>query len=634
MRLISKDDYLNLARTIVEPALQYYDETHSTVVFPVSSFMGKLTPDEETFESFARPLWAAAYLVKDGDKDLGKRILRMIANGTNPQSSSYWGGFVDYDHKLVDLPAICLFLYENIDLVRKYYSEEEKNAVAHWILCANEVKAWENNWLFFAILNNAFLLNAGLGGSREIIEENWKTLNSHYRGSGWYGDGKNDPRGYYGRRDYYIAFGYHFYSLLWLSVDRDMTSDVRDTITKRAEAFAKSFILFFDDNGEAVPFGRSLIYRFAQAAFWGAYERAGLSGISPSVVKGIINRNMRWWLSQDIFDENGLLTLGYAYANKNISEVYSGCGSPYWACKLFVLLGLSNDAEFWRAEEQDYPKPKQESLCIGDADLLVSKHQGIVNLFPINQSVRVDWTNKIAKYEKFVYSTRTGFCLSNEKGLTIPEIGVGGTVAVSENGDDWTVRSGAKSKFLTKDTIRSFWSVGPQVSINTYIAVRSGWHVRIHIINSEKELWVADGGHAAPSVTVNAQTTGKRIAIHGDDFYSAARSLIHGSPNLCQMEKGLNSNDPNSSVPYVLSWVKPGKSIIVNGFYLGAEAPKTNPFIALTIKGITLGFFDWIHSASACLLAKGENWAKHPNRLRRLGSKIKSHIQQALKLKR
>ena len=148
MQLISKNDYLDLARIIVEPALKHYDKTQSTVTFPHSFATGRLTPEEIAFESFARPLWAAAYLAKEGNKEIGLRILRLIVNGTNPQSPSYWGDFVDYDHKLVDLPAISLFLYENKDLVQSYYSEEEKSQVVNWLLKANEVKAWENNWLF------------------------------------------------------------------------------------------------------------------------------------------------------------------------------------------------------------------------------------------------------------------------------------------------------------------------------------------------------------------------------------------------------------------------------------------------------------------------------------------------------
>ena len=44
----------------------------------------------------------------------------------------------------------------------------------------------------------------------------------------------------------------------------------------RAELFAQQFIYWFDENGAALPYGRSLTYRFAQNCFWAACVWAGL----------------------------------------------------------------------------------------------------------------------------------------------------------------------------------------------------------------------------------------------------------------------------------------------------------------------------------------------------------------------
>ena len=43
---------------------------------------------------------------------------------------------------------------------------------------------------------------------------------------------------------------------------------------ERAKTFSESFIYWFDDEGKALPFGRSLTYRFAQAAFFSACAHA------------------------------------------------------------------------------------------------------------------------------------------------------------------------------------------------------------------------------------------------------------------------------------------------------------------------------------------------------------------------
>lgn len=49
-----------------------------------------------------------------------------------------------------------------------------------------------------------------------------------------------------------------------------MEKDDPERATKykaRAMEFAKQFIYWFDEEGEAIPFGRSLTYRFSQVSF-------------------------------------------------------------------------------------------------------------------------------------------------------------------------------------------------------------------------------------------------------------------------------------------------------------------------------------------------------------------------------
>ena len=44
---------------------------------------------------------------------------------------------------------------------------------------------------------------------------------------------------------------------------------------ERAEIFVKDLIYWLKENGEALAFGRSLTYRFAQVSFWRACVFAG-----------------------------------------------------------------------------------------------------------------------------------------------------------------------------------------------------------------------------------------------------------------------------------------------------------------------------------------------------------------------
>ena len=81
---------------------------------------------------------------------------------------------------------------------------------------------------------------------------------------------------------------------------------------------------YFDDEGRAIPYGRSVGYRFAMVSFWGALAYAGVELPEPltwGMVKGIVLRHLRWWQTQHaIWTSAGTLSLGYSYPNQYVSS--------------------------------------------------------------------------------------------------------------------------------------------------------------------------------------------------------------------------------------------------------------------------------------------------------------------------
>ena len=67
-------------------------------------------------------------------------------------------------------------------------------------------------------------------------------------------------------------------------------------------------------------YGRSLTYRFAQAAFWSACIYADVPVFSHGIIKGIIVRHFEEWFSHPITDNGGVLTIGYRYTNLHMSS--------------------------------------------------------------------------------------------------------------------------------------------------------------------------------------------------------------------------------------------------------------------------------------------------------------------------
>ena len=158
------------------------------------------------------------------------------------------------------------------------------------------------------------------------------------------------PRWARGRLDWYGAFALHTYGLIYAASGLG-DADRAARFSQRAERFAADLQHWFDPDGAALAFGRSMTYRFAQAAFWGALALADVEALPWGQVKGLYLRNLRHWSRRPITDRDGVLSIGYGYGNPRLAESYSSPGSPYWAMKAFLALAVAGDHPFWRADE-------------------------------------------------------------------------------------------------------------------------------------------------------------------------------------------------------------------------------------------------------------------------------------------
>jgi hypothetical protein len=96
-----------------------------------------------------------------------------------------------------------------------------------------------------------------------------------------------------------------------------------DTLTPKAcirDCRTCSNTMITNSTGSAIPFGRSLTYRFACGGYFAALAFADITNLpeplaSPGRVKGFLLRHLRWWArnSDDIFNVDGTLTIGWLY---------------------------------------------------------------------------------------------------------------------------------------------------------------------------------------------------------------------------------------------------------------------------------------------------------------------------------
>ena len=143
------------------------------------------------------------------------------------------------------------------------------------------------NWQFFRILVNLALKSVGMPYSPELLEDGLCKIDSCYSGDGWSTDGASV------QKDYYIPWAIQYYGLLCSKFCRRHRPRRAALYRQRAQLFAQQFVYWFDANGAALPFGRSLTYRFAQNSFLAACIWAGLEPLPLPVMKGLIVRKLQ-----------------------------------------------------------------------------------------------------------------------------------------------------------------------------------------------------------------------------------------------------------------------------------------------------------------------------------------------------
>jgi hypothetical protein len=318
---------------------------------------------------------------------------------------------------------------------------------------------------------------------------------------------------------------------------------------ERAALFAKDFIYWFSENGSALPFGRSLTYRFAQGAFWGDLAFANVEAFPWGVIKGIFLRHIRWWLKKSIFTESGLLTIGYTYPNLFMSEQYNSYGSPYWAMKFFLPLAIDDKDMFWKSQEQ--PLPELQSIATQPHPFFVicrDKEADHVFALSGGQYPQIELRHRAEKYSKFVYSSHFGFSVPTAR-MGFDSIGCDNMLALSDDGEYWKVRENCLDVKIVNNVHYSRWKPWSNVSVETWLIPVLPWHVRIHCILTERPLYSYEGGFAIGNISEENLSLEKLALSKENAVHVSNSNGISGIVNLfgdrtCK----LGSELPNSNL--------------------------------------------------------------------------------------
>lgn len=544
-------DLVSAALALIKPLETYKSKGKARIKIATSSGAG-FSETAAQVEGFSRPLWVVGHLLelqsesvansKQAGVDLQSWIIGLKA-GIDPSSSEYFGDLGDFDQKMVEMEAIALSILVSPTNFAFQDDDVTRSNLVRWLSQINTRKLPVNNWRWFRVFVNLAIcthLQVPRSKVQSCIDEDFAILDSFYLQDGWSSDGIwGEERK---QADYYSgSFAIQYAQLLFVKYAADFDPARANRYKDQAREFALHYWRYFDTDGKstqidlvpdvltvlicrdntgaAIPFGRSLTYRFAFAAFWSALSLAEVDLPAPlndmGVAKGLLLRHLRWWAAQPyIFNTDGTLNIGYTYPNLFMSEDYNSPQSVYWCLKTFIAIGIHPNSLFWTSKETPHPSTSDLSTkthLIWPAKQILCNTPEHHFLLSSGQSTRKTHRSREAKYSKFAYSS--AFTFSVPCGATIEQTAPDSVLSLSsDGGETWKVRwepfNVARESISHQNeklpVLVSSWKPWPRLSIvvETRLAPPStawpGWSLRAHTIR-----WSADMGTFAELVALD-----------------------------------------------------------------------------------------------------------------------------------
>ncbi|WP_261805864.1 DUF2264 domain-containing protein [Lapidilactobacillus luobeiensis] len=587
--LQTKEDFDQAFLELIEPLKEIISAEGPRGRLDLGSSGTVYSEDEREIEAFLRPLWGLGPYLQGQEHPESiylNSYLQGIKKGTDPDNEAYWHDITDFDQTIVEMAALSTFLIMNRQLVLTNFNDHELLKLQNWLLQVNQHQLPDNNWHFFRVLVNVALKKLNLTYSQEMIEQDLDRINEFYAGDGWYFDGAPV------QRDYYVSFAIQFYSLLYYKFMNQEDPQRCQLISERAVMFANNFKYWFDADGEAIPFGRSLTYRFAQSAFFSGLVYADIEALPWGEIKGLLQRNLHQWFNQDIFSKDGLLTIGYHYQNLVFAEGYNGPGSPYWSFKVFALLGVPAEHPFWLAKAEPLKVLENKPSVDGRNWYQHSDDDHHLQCFPAGQFVTFQ-THASAKYSKYVYSSKFGFS-APKANYWYYEGAYDNCLALAEDDHYFRTKPLDDDFELLDDRIIHYWHPWADVSIKTTIVPWGDWHIRIEELDSARELDAYEGGFSVPFRGSSYQNVDRSRATYDSQM---GRSSIEGVVGF--LEAGFTKTEPNTNLffplaglPFLKTHLQVGQHLLVSAVLGAPKGYEQNERPTIQIAENSLQIFD------------------------------------------
>jgi hypothetical protein len=589
--LRTKTDVQRAVVDLVEPIVAHLSPGGARA--RLGTFGAHFAPRVAELEGYARPLWGIVPLVAGGGTfDHWDRWVDGLTHGTDPESAEYWGPCAeDIDQRMVEMAAIGFALAFVPERLWDPLTGRQRDQVVGWLRGIEQYEPAQNNWQFFRLLVQMGFERIGVGFDRTTRAQSVELLDSFAIADGWYTDGAG------GNIDWYVPFALHTYGLV-LAASGLGDCDAAARYVDRARAFAPQFREWFAGDGGAIPFGRSLTYRMAQGSFWGALALADVDALSWPEVRGLALRHLRWWSERPISDRDGVVSVGYGYDNRRLAESYNSAGSPYWCMKAFTMLAAPDDHPFWTVEEA--PPPAPTTVSLRTAGMVLGHDDGQVVALMAQPPGWSFVEQADAKYQKFAYSSRFGF----SGDFTM--YGLGATDSMLAVTDPATgmrkVREGVLLSEVDDGVALTRWSPMPGVRIDTALAGGAPWHVRVHRIDTDRELaltetgfalaWEPTGFAGPPVDDPEAGAATMTTAAGATTVVDRPTGEVRRRAELVALSPNANVMHPHTVVPALTVTVPAGCHRLACAVGASGDAEQVAPELAPTVEQALLARLD------------------------------------------
>ena len=272
-----------------------------------------------------------------------------LAQAVDPASPDYLDFATPYQ-PLVDAAFLAHGLLRAPTQLWKKLDETTRTRMVTELKRSRAIKPWRNNWLLFASMVEAALLEFTGECDEERLLDGVKAFRDEwYVGDGVYGDGPDY------HADYYNSFVIQpmLTDVLLIMCKHGMT-DFREFCSvqlKRLSRYAEQQERIISPEGTYPVVGRSIVYRV------GAFQVLGQAalmhrlpaGVQPAQVRCALTAVIkRQFAAAGTFDGQGWLRIGLAGSQLEMSESYINTGSTYLCTVGFLPLGLPATDDFWQ----------------------------------------------------------------------------------------------------------------------------------------------------------------------------------------------------------------------------------------------------------------------------------------------